>query len=359
MDNQSNSSVITTISDISKIVDDLTLLLSEKEKIVIKKRFNLEGKGRETLEEIGKEFSVTRERVRQIEKNALNKMKRNVFNTNLKDLHEFISNTVRNHGGIIKKESIFKKIEEIKNLKETDKEKINLSIFLHQEIECINNTVNFHPYIKNKEIKTNSINKISKNIINQLNKYGDAESVNRVHKDLRKIFKEEDFDLTKIKSLIKIDKRITTLKDNSIALAAWRHIHPRTLKDKIMFVLKKESKAMHFREISDKIESEKFDKRATNTQAVHNELIREKTFILIGRGIYALTEWGYERGTVADVIIKLLKEKENMSQEEIIKKVLEKRQVKKITIVLSLKKNKNFERIGRQQYRLTKNKQKL
>jgi hypothetical protein len=40
---------------------------------------------------------------------------------------------------------------------------------------------------------------------------------------------------------------------------------------------------------------------------VHNELIRNKDFVLVGRGIYALKEWGYEPGTVSHVIEAILK----------------------------------------------------
>jgi len=75
---------------------------------------------------------------------------------------------------------------------------------------------------------------------------------------------------------------------------------------------------------------------------------------LIGRGIYALSEWGYESGTVANVIERILTENGEMSQDEIVDEVLKRRQVKKITIVLALKNGKKFERTGRKMYKLAK-----
>jgi Holliday junction resolvasome RuvABC DNA-binding subunit len=109
---------------------------------------------------------------------------------------------------------------------------------------------------------------------------------------------------------------------------------------------------MHFVEIANTIIECKFDKKKINLQAVHNELIRHDEFVLIGRGIYGLSEWGFKSGTVADVISAILDGKESMSQEEIIAEVLKQRQVKPITVVLSLKNKNQFIRVGRKQYSL-------
>ncbi len=49
--------------------------LSEREEKVIKLRFGLEDGRSRTLEEVGKEFGITRERIRQIEAKALRKLR--------------------------------------------------------------------------------------------------------------------------------------------------------------------------------------------------------------------------------------------------------------------------------------------
>ena len=56
--------------DIDCVLDPLT----EREKTVIKLRFGIHDGNRRTLEEVGIEFNVTRERVRQIEAKALHKI---------------------------------------------------------------------------------------------------------------------------------------------------------------------------------------------------------------------------------------------------------------------------------------------
>lgn len=152
-------------------------------------------------------------------------------------------------------------------------------------------------------------------------------------------------------SIFEIYKK-TKLMNNHVGLMSWRDINPRTLRDKIYFMLRKQNKPVHFAEIANLIVNEKFDKKTANMQAIHNELIRHDEFILIGRGIYALKEWGYEKGTVADIISEILQKHENLSEEKIIKEVLKKRQVKPITIILNLKNKPKFTRVGRKQYAL-------
>lgn len=352
-DQNSHSSVTQTLVELNELVNNLLLLLSEKEKTVIKKRFNLDGKGRYTLERIGKDFVVTRERIRQIEKNALNKMKRNVFNTTLKNLHEFISETLRENGGVLKRDSLFKELTKcIPSSKRIDNDKLILSLTLNQEIECIGNTINFHPHIKEKGISDNALKEVSENLVNDLSKHGDVKTIGKLQLDLKKTLEKHNVESITLKSLVDIDKRLTITNDDNVGLLEWRHIHPRTLRDKILFILRNENKPLHFVHIAEKITKAQFDNRDVNIQAVHNELIRHPQFVLIGRGIYALGEWGYESGTVAEVIEKILDGIKDLSEEDIIHRVLERRQVKKITIILALKNNPKFSRVGRKRYKL-------
>jgi len=353
MYSNSSSSVTKTLLELNELVENLLLLLSDKEKTVIKKRFDLEQNGKWTLEKIGQEFSVTRERIRQIEKNALHKMRRNVFNTSLKSLHEYISGSVRNHGGLLRRETLISELKEII----PDSEKVNtsnldLSFALHDSLDCIGNTIFFHPYIKEKNLKDRELQSASKSLVKQLHKHGEVRTINKLLDDLQQVSEELKFDIARVRSLIDIDKRLTLTENNNVGLIEWRHIHPRTLRDKILFILRNEGKPLHFNNISEKISKANFDQRSVNVQAVHNELIRHDNFILIGRGIYALGEWGYESGTVAEVIVKMLTGGKELDQEEIISKVMQQRQVKKITIVLALKNGDKFERVGRKRYKV-------
>lgn len=342
-----------TLVELDGLVENLLLLLSDKEKDVIQKRFSLSGSRKYTLEEIGQEFSVTRERIRQIEKNALIKMKRNVFNTTLRHLHDYIGGVMRQHGGLIKEDEIHNQLNNI-NSGKVDKGSLQLALALHEDLECVGNTINFYPYVKDKDIPAYSLKHVSNNLVEHLSKRGDVENLKSLQDQLEGVLKEADFDFNRTKSLASIDKRLTVLDNDLVGLMEWRHIHPRTLRDKILYVLKAENRPLHFTYITEKISGFSFDHRPVNLQAVHNELIRHEQFVLIGRGIYALQEWGYERGTVAEVIKSILKDKGELNQDEIIDLVMKQRQVKTITIVLALKNGDKFERIGRKRYRLKK-----
>ncbi|MBD3330125.1 hypothetical protein GF354_01185 [Candidatus Peregrinibacteria bacterium] len=348
-----NVNVAQTLAELPQIIDNLLLLLSDKEKEVVKKRFNLDGTRKYTLEEIGQRFSVTRERIRQIEKNALAKMKRNVFNTSLKFLHEFVSSVVDLNGGLIKEEDlILGMINVISREFKINENSAHLAFILHDEVDCIGNTINFFPYVRRSHLNDYSLKHASNKLINQLHKYGDIKPLDKVHTDLKPVFEEFELGLNSVRSIIQIDKRLTILDDDLVGLLEWRHIHPRTLREKILYIFRSEKKPLHFTDIAERIEKENFDNRKINLQAVHNELIRHEQFILIGRGIYALKEWGYEKGTVVDVISRILNKHDELSLEEIIELVLEKRQIKRITVQLALKNNEKFERIGRKRYKL-------
>lgn len=355
MNTSTSTPIMQTLLDLPPLINNLLLLLSDKEKSVIKKRFNLDGKRKRTLDEIGKEFSVTRERIRQIEKNALSKMRRNVFNTALRNLHDFVLSSVRTNGGFIKEDLLLKQFDQVvpPNV-ELSANNLHLSFVLHDSLECIGNTINFHPYVKEEKFADFSLKYVSDKLVNQLHKYGDVKKIEKVHSDLKSVMDESKFDLKRTKSLINIDKRITIVDDDLVGLMEWRHIHPRTLRDKILFILRKERNPMHFVDMAEKISAANFDNRNINVQAVHNELIRHEQFVLIGRGIYALSEWGYEKGTVSKVIERILKMEKELTQEKIIESVLKQRQVKEITIVLALKNNDRFERVGRKRYQLRK-----
>ena len=62
--------------------------LSEREQLVLKRRFGLEDGKTRTLEEVGQEFNVTRERIRQIEAKALRKLRQPTRSKRLKDYLE-------------------------------------------------------------------------------------------------------------------------------------------------------------------------------------------------------------------------------------------------------------------------------
>jgi hypothetical protein len=140
-------------------------------------------------------------------------------------------------------------------------------------------------------------------------------------------------------------------------LADWPETSPRGVGDKAYAVLRRHGRPEHFTAITELINQASFDHNRANAQTVHNELIKDRRFVLVGRGLYGLTEWGYIPGTVADVIESLMTEAGYpLTRDEVIEKVMEQRQVKKNTILLGLQNQDRFVRTEEDRYTLRRSK---
>lgn len=157
-----------------------------------------------------------------------------------------------------------------------------------------------------------------------------------------------------IKAVASISKQLASL-NGLWGLAKWPTVNPRNIRDKIFVVLEAKKEPMHFSEIATAISNSNFRRKNVTIQAIHNELIKDPRFVLIGRGIYALSAWGYARGTVSDIITQILKEaKEPLSREEIVKRVLRARKVKETTVLLNLQNKDLFTKVDKDYYILAK-----
>lgn len=348
----SSRSVSISNLNLSEILEDMFLVLSDKEKEVIIKRFSLDNKPKKTLEKIGQQFSVTRERIRQIEKIALSKLRRTVKSTKLNEISALAKDLIQNKGGVSTESALISEILNIIGSSENvDSHIIRLSLNITPELEKTDKSNLFYPFWSLSSLPENKIKAIIDAGINYLNKKGDIVNADSIADNIKKTLAQKNIEVEKetIISALEVDKRIKRLS-NGFGLMSWRHINPRSIRDKAFIVLKDAGKPLHFIDIANKISEAGFDKKVVTTQAVHNELIRYDQFVLVGRGLYALKSWGFKKGTVSDVIEDLLKKKSPMSKQEIIKGVLKQRQVKKGTISLNLQKNSDFVRVGRAMY---------
>ena len=151
-------------------------------------------------------------------------------------------------------------------------------------------------------------------------------------------------------SFLEASKHIMRSWDGKWGLKTWPEVNPRGIRDKAYLVLLRHEKPLHFTQVSKLIEEfqgeflQNKDKRVL-PQTVHNELIKDRRFVLVGRGTYALSDWGYEPGTVKDVIMSLLRGNGGrMVKEDIMERTLAQRQVKESTIELNLQDKSVFSR---------------
>lgn len=326
----------------SKICQDLLKDLAPRTREIISRRFGFKSGERETLESIGESLSLTRERVRQIEAGGFSKIKQKlgVYEKDVK----LIYNYLKGCGGL-KKEDVL--------LAELGGKKFQTHIyFLLSATDFslrFSEDADFYPFwfVDQKSIDS------AKETINFLAEKMAKEKVPSSLKQLYQMAKDKrPLSFQAFSSFIEISKKIEPGIDNFYGLKEWPEVNPRGSKDKAFLALKKEEKPLHFREIALAINKLSFaQERKALPQTVHNELIKDPRFVLVGRGIYALRDWGYEPGYVKDVILNILKEKRRaMSKEDIIKEVLKQRMVKTSTILLNLQDKKQFIRNPENKY---------
>jgi hypothetical protein len=158
-----------------------------------------------------------------------------------------------------------------------------------------------------------------------------------------------------LRSALSVSRNIVRTPFKEWGLRGWPEATPRGVGDKAYIVLKRSGKPLHFSDIAKKANEAGFDQRKAHPQTVHNELIRDPRFVLVGRGLYALKEWGYEPGTVADVIQRILQnEGKPISREELTDRVLKERMVRKNTVLLALQNADRFEKTPDGNYQVRK-----
>jgi len=337
---------------LENLLQDLFLVLTEKESGVIKRRFALLGQPKQTLEKIGRQFKVTRERIRQIESIALAKLRRTVRTTRLNDVNDMAKELLREHGGVLLEDALLSEmIMMTKGNQDTDGSILRLSFSIDTEMCAGGRGGSYAPFWRLSALAMEDISLITDTVVKILKKrkscMGEESLVTAVQ--AMQLFKDRVPSTELIASCLRIDERLRSI-DEGWGLTDWRFVRPRSIRDKVEIILKKTGHPLHFMEIANRIREMKFDHKNVTVQAVHNELIRYGQFVLVGRGLYALREWGYEPGTVADVIESILKEKGPLSKKEIIAEVAKQRTVKVGTISLNLQKMPFFVRVGRAVY---------
>jgi DNA-directed RNA polymerase delta subunit/transcriptional regulator len=338
--------------NLQSLLDDLFLVLTEKEATVIKRRFALQGHPKQTLEKIGKYFKVTRERIRQIEGIALSKLRRTVRTTKLNEVNEMAKSILRMQGGVMREDDLVSQVlKRMANSNELDGAVLRLSFSIDSEMASSGHSGTFVPFWRLESLAMEDISLIVDHMVKILKKRKSCMKSDEIVSAVQalNLFKDRIPSKELIKSSLAIDERLKEI-DEGWGLTEWRFVRPRSIRDKVEIILRKAGTPLHFMEIANRIREQRFDHKNVTVQAVHNELIRYPQFVLVGRGLYALREWGYEPGTVADVIENILKEKGPLSKKEIISEVAKQRTVKVGTISLNLQKMPYFVRVGRAVY---------
>ena len=329
-----------TVNDILSIIDQ------EREREIITRRFGLFDR-RETLEQIGELLGITRERVRQLEKAILTKLKNATENGKVvavNNIEKVLVRELSEMGRVARVSDLADKLlGGISNAK--DRSRVAFIAELAPGLTVVDQNDNyFHSvgireYGDDKKIR-DEVDKI----VSVIKKHGEPLTIEQLHDQMS--YEHPSY----VRALASVSKLLAHLND-SWGLVKWPTVNPKNIRDKIYVILTETDRPMHFSEIAKSIKNSDFKRKDVTTQAIHNELIKDQRFVLIGRGIYALDSWGFSRGTVADIISEVLKKSpEPLHRDEIVRRVLKSRQVKETTILLNLQSKPQFKRVAKATY---------
>ncbi len=336
--------------DVEKVINAiLNTIERPREKEIISKRFGLFAR-RETLEQIGESLNITRERVRQLEKSIIANLKYNPHNNlpYMDKVEQMFTQILKGLGNVARIKDLGYKLDKLND--HIHQSRVAFLGNLSPQFVILKADDHHHHGICLTDMHDHQDLKLQvSNIVKHITETGEPVSVQQIHTNLQK------YNPQHIHALATLSKKLSCLNKHW-GLSHWPIVNPRNIRDKIFIVLKDSNKPMHFSKIAHAIRNSSFERNKVTTQAIHNELIKDHRFVLIGRGIYALKQWGYERGTVAEVIQEILQEAgEPVHRDEIVKRVLERRQVKQTTILLNLQCKPIFKRLENSLYILDEN----
>lgn len=330
------------VQDIMKTIDQ------EREREIITRRFGLFDR-KETLEQIGELLGITRERVRQLEKAILIRLKIASEEGKIPavtEIEKIIIRDLSENGRVARVQDIATRLTGSGKPSNDVKSHLVFITEISAQLTSVNENDNYYQgagiasYGDEKKVRT----KVDE-IVKVIKTHGEPLTIESLFSQLSGYEAPNQ-----VQALASLSKGLAHLRD-MWGLVKWPTVNPKNIRDKIFVILADNNKPMHFSAIADKIKDSAFKRKDVTQQAIHNELIKDKRFVLIGRGIYALDTWGYKKGTVSDIITDVLKKAgEPLHRDEIVKRVLKSRQVKETTILLNLQSKSEFKRVAKATY---------
>ena len=316
--------------------------LSGRAKDVITNRFGLSDDAtKKTLDAIGKTYGITRERVRQIENFALNAIRKSRQFEEERAVFEELKNTIVKLGAIISEEDVLNHLSKDK----LTQNHIYFYLVLGDDFTRHREDDNFKHRWSVSDNVADTVHISLKKLFEALTEDELLAEEDVISKflyhlgDLAEEYRGKEI----LRRYLSISKAIDKNQLNEWGRASSSHVKARGIKDYAYLVMRKGGHPMHFKEVAQMI-TKLFSKKA-HVATCHNELIKDKRFVLVGRGIYGLKDWGHTGGIVRDVITRVLNEaKKPLSKDEIISEVSKERIVKPNTILVNLQNGKYFKK---------------
>jgi hypothetical protein len=329
---------------------DLLSDLPDRSRKVLSDRFGLNAKAESrTLDAIGKEYGITRERIRQIENHGLASVRdSDAYTAHAAALDE-LKRAIATLGGILAQETILEEVAK----SQADHNHVIFLLTVGHNFDDRREDSDFRDRWHVDEALAESV----ENALSRLYESIEASRLTPEDEFLQlfaKFLKQESVKARPddvMQRWLTISKRIGRNPLGEWGRMDSPHVRIKNTRDFAYLTLKRHGSPMHFTEVAKGIE--KLFGRETHPATTHNELIKDGRFVLVGRGLYALKEWGYEPGVVRDVIGGILSRENALTRDEIIDRVKRERYVKDATIAVNLQ-NPMFTRLPDGRYTLSK-----
>lgn len=327
---------------------ELVLGLPKRTRDVITGRFGLKDGKKKTLEAIGDGFGITRERVRQIEADGLAALRKPEAMGKLASYLAAIRQHVADSGNLCREDKLLGEVAQMFGT-DTPQERAAATLALTLAGDCARQREDeqfytiWHADTEALAAASKAIAVLTDTFANDRRTISGDELSNRARQVAQSLGSATP---KAVLSYVDASRLVEQNPFGEWGPAHWSEVKPRGVKDKAYLIFKREGKPLHFREVAEKINETIAKKRPAHPQTVHNELIKDKRFVLVGRGTYALAEWGYQPGTVREVLLAVLREKGRpMTKDELLSEVLKRRFVKENTVLLNLQHRSFFVRI--------------
>jgi len=330
------------------VVKKLLSALTPRAREVLVSRYGL-GKDhvKMTLESIGDKYGITRERVRQIENAGIvNIRKSKIFKEEVKIFTE-IETLFNALGGIISEEDF---LNHITTKDKSLQNEIHFLLVVGNTFSKRKEDENFKHRWHTSEAHAKKVEEALHRLYKSLSDdelLPESEIITNFLKHLEGInenYKSEEI----LRRWLRISKKIGRNPLGEWGVTDSKNVSVKGVRDYAYLAIRKHGSPIHFKEVAKSI-SNLFNKKA-HIATTHNELIKDSRFVLVGRGLYALSEWGYINGVVKDVIAEILEKHGPLTKEEVVEKVLKERYVKENTILVNLQNPKHFKKDKQDKY---------
>lgn len=330
-----------------QVTKRLLSVLPDRARDVLEKRYGL-GKDSEgfTLESIGQAYGITRERVRQIENYGLQAIQKSDAYKEFQPVFDELNKEIMEiGGGLVAENDLLESLTDDPTIRNHIYFLLVLGDPFYRSKE---NASYAHRWYTEKKI-AETVEKALRNVYQSLSPdelVSEEEVLNRFREQIIDIADRHDEQV--LKRWLMISKEIARNPLGEWGHATSPNVKVKGIRDYAYLVVKRHGSPMHFREVAAAIEE--LFKRKAHTATTHNELIKDPRFVLVGRGLYALSEWGYSAGVVKDVLRDILEKHGPLTRDEIIDKVRKERYVKDNTIIVNLQDTNLFKRLANGSY---------